>query len=65
MPIVDLHCHVLPGVDDGPADLAETRALLAEARAVGVETVACTPHMFHPGFRNDDPGPIRERFDDL
>jgi len=40
----DLHCHILPGIDDGPADwsgsLAIARALVAE----GVTCVAATPH---------------------
>ena len=52
MSIVDLHCHVLPGIDDGPATLDDTRRLLDEMVVEGIETVACTSHMFHPQFEN-------------
>jgi len=43
--VIDLHCHLLPGIDDGPRDV---RGALALARAqvdAGVETVAATPHV--------------------
>ena len=30
-PIVDMHCHVLPGVDDGPATMEDSIAILLEA----------------------------------
>lgn len=46
-PLVDLHAHVLPGIDDGPATLAETLALLRDAYAAGVGRVAATPHVRH------------------
>jgi protein-tyrosine phosphatase len=45
MSYVDLHCHLLPGIDDGSATL---EAALAHARrldAEGVRDVACTPHI--------------------
>jgi protein-tyrosine phosphatase len=42
--VIDTHCHLLPGVDDGPRDPREA-ALLARALAAdGVTAVACTPH---------------------
>lgn len=47
--MIDLHCHLLPGIDDGPADepaaIALARALVAE----GVTTVAATSHV-NPGY---------------
>jgi protein-tyrosine phosphatase len=48
--VIDLHCHVLPGIDDGPADIEESIALLAAAAASGVRAVAATPHL-----RSDHP----------
>ena len=42
--MIDIHTHVLPGVDDGAADLDEALALLAMAADSGVETVVTTPH---------------------
>lgn len=43
--MVDLHTHVLPGVDDGPATLAEAVDLVAAAAATGVVTIVATPHV--------------------
>lgn len=41
----ELHFHVLPGVDDGPADLAESIELARLAQADGTEIVVATPHV--------------------
>jgi protein-tyrosine phosphatase len=46
--IVDMHCHVLPGVDDGPSNMDESLAVLREAKRQGVEKMIVTPH-YHPG----------------
>jgi protein-tyrosine phosphatase len=42
---VDLHCHLLPGVDDGPRTLDETVAYAAAAVAAGTTTIVATPHV--------------------
>jgi len=41
----ELHFHLLPGVDDGPADMAEAIDLARLAVADGTGLVVCTPHM--------------------
>jgi protein-tyrosine phosphatase len=43
--IVDLHCHVLPGLDDGPSSREEALALLTALEGEGVARVAATPHV--------------------
>lgn len=43
--MIDLHAHVLPAVDDGPADLAGSLALLRAMASEGVRTVVATPHV--------------------
>ena len=43
--MIDLHCHVLPGVDDGPASMEESVALARVAESVGIETLVATPHV--------------------
>ena len=48
MMIVDMHCHILPGVDDGPESMEDTIAVLKEAQRQGIDTMIVTPH-FHPG----------------
>src|SRR3954464_4290731 len=41
----DLHCHLLPGVDDGPAAMAESVEYAAAAAAAGTTTIVATPHV--------------------
>jgi protein-tyrosine phosphatase len=53
--VIDLHCHLLPGIDDGPTDLAATVALGRALVAEGVTIVAATPHV-HPSFPNEAAG---------
>ncbi|MDX6398236.1 MAG: protein-tyrosine phosphatase [Gaiellaceae bacterium] len=43
--MIDLHTHVLPGVDDGPRTLEESLDVLRSMRKDGVRTVAATPHV--------------------
>lgn len=42
---IDLHFHLLPALDDGPASLGEALALARAARADGAAAVVCTPHL--------------------
>ena len=42
--MIDIHTHVIPGVDDGAEDLDEALTLLAMAADSGVDTVVTTPH---------------------
>ncbi|WP_165247933.1 CpsB/CapC family capsule biosynthesis tyrosine phosphatase [Adlercreutzia sp. ZJ141] len=46
----DIHCHILPGVDDGAANLAESLAMLEAAKRAGVTSIVCTPHCRDPYF---------------
>jgi protein-tyrosine phosphatase len=43
--VIDLHTHVLPGVDDGARSLDDSRALAREAVAEGISVLAATPHV--------------------
>jgi protein-tyrosine phosphatase len=52
MSYVDLHCHLLPGLDDGAPSLEHTIAHARRLEAAGVTDVACTPHI----KRRDFPG---------
>ncbi len=42
--LIDLHAHILPGVDDGSEDMIDTRQMLELAMESGVRTIVCTPH---------------------
>ena len=44
---IDMHCHILPGVDDGAKDLAEMKKMLEIAYAEGIRCIIATPH-HHP-----------------
>lgn len=43
--MIDLHCHILPGIDDGPDTMEETLELARVAVAAGTTTVIATPHV--------------------
>lgn len=43
--VIDLHSHVLPGIDDGPADLAGALALARAAARAGTRVLVATPHI--------------------
>lgn len=57
--MIDLHCHMLPGLDDGASELAVSLAMAKAAAAQGIETVACTPHIL-PGLYHNDGAAIRQ-----
>lgn len=44
--MIDLHMHVIPGVDDGARSIAEPLTMLKSAAGQGVTAVIATPHSF-------------------
>jgi protein-tyrosine phosphatase len=50
---VDLHLHLLPGIDDGPADEAAGLAFAERLAADGVHEATVTPHVGHPDYPFD------------
>ncbi len=49
--MIDLHCHILAGLDDGAADLETSLAMAEIAVADGIETIVATPHVGVGGGR--------------
>ncbi|MDX6610105.1 MAG: protein-tyrosine phosphatase [Solirubrobacterales bacterium] len=45
--MIDLHCHILPGVDDGSLDLRDSLAMGRQAVNDGIERICATPHIRH------------------
>jgi len=43
--VIDWHCHILPGIDDGAADLEASISMGKLLAAAGFTDVYCTPHM--------------------
>lgn len=54
--VIDLHCHLLPGIDDGAQDVSVSLAMARMAVADGIEHVACTPHITPGVYENDSAG---------
>jgi protein-tyrosine phosphatase len=43
--VIDLHCHVLPGIDDGPSTVEDSLLLVRAAASAGIDTIVATPHV--------------------
>jgi protein-tyrosine phosphatase len=54
--VIDLHCHILPGIDDGAPTLEVSLAMARCAVADGIRVTACTPHIYPGLYENTRPG---------
>jgi len=63
MAYVDLHCHLLPGVDDGAPSLVDSLVYARRLAAEGVQELTCTPHV--NGIWPLDPRSIVRRVDQV
>lgn len=52
--MIDLHCHILPGIDDGSKNLQESLTILRNAAAAGVTDAILTPHYIRDSQYNYD-----------
>lgn len=62
--MIDLHSHLLPGIDDGAPDLETALALARVAVQDGITHLVCTPHI-HPGRYDNTPASITAARDSL
>ena len=46
--MIDIHAHILPGVDDGAKNEKMTEEMLARACDAGISAIICTPHVYRP-----------------
>lgn len=53
--MIDLHSHLLPGIDDGASDVSVSLAMARSFVAEGVTAVACTPHILPGLYHNSGP----------
>jgi protein-tyrosine phosphatase len=51
---IDWHCHLLPGLDDGPAHIDDSVAMAAALHKAGFASVYCTPHLLKGAFDADN-----------
>lgn len=49
---VDIHSHLLPGIDDGSESMAHTLAYIRNLQELGFEKLICTPHIFADLYPN-------------
>ena len=52
--MIELHCHILPGIDDGAKDVTEAKSMLAMERAAGVTGLVLTPHFYPEEMSQED-----------
>ncbi|MED4039104.1 tyrosine-protein phosphatase [Niallia taxi] len=50
--MIDIHCHILPGVDDGPVSIDESLLMAREAVKEGIKTIIATPHHKNNKYEN-------------
>ena len=48
----DIHCHLIPGIDDGQRDAVSAAGLVASEARWGIKRVFCTPHITQGSFEN-------------
>ncbi|MDW8103763.1 MAG: CpsB/CapC family capsule biosynthesis tyrosine phosphatase [Armatimonadota bacterium] len=63
--MIDLHTHILPGVDDGLQNAGEALLLAEEAAAQGVTTMVATPHLYWGARPALSAAQIREGVEEL
>ncbi len=59
--MVDIHCHVLPEIDDGAISLEESVAMCHAAAEDGIKTIVATPHMFNGVYAAPDKETISQK----
>jgi protein-tyrosine phosphatase len=50
--MIDIHCHILSNVDDGPKELSESVEMAKEAVRQGIKTIIATPHHRNEKYEN-------------
>ena len=61
---IDIHCHILPGIDDGAHSLEESIAMAKKAVEDGVRAVIATPHQ-KPDRRCEGSESVQKRTEQL
>ena len=57
--MIDIHSHILPGIDDGAPNDDVSLAMALMAVEDGIQVMACTPHVMPPRYPNDTAGIVR------
>lgn len=62
--IIDVHCHIMPGTDDGARDMGETLKMLEIAESEGITHMIATPH-YKSGYHNASPEKVKGLMEDV
>ena len=65
MPMVDIHSHILPQVDDGSHSLEESLDMCRRSADDGIEIIVATPHAHDHVHTTHDPAFLRQKVDEL
>jgi protein-tyrosine phosphatase len=63
--MIDIHCHLIPGVDDGCKTIEDSIRLLKYAESKGITDIVCTPHFGHQRGYAESKEIIQKQFDYL
>jgi protein-tyrosine phosphatase len=63
--MIDIHCHILPGIDDGAVSLEEAVKMCRLAAEDGIKTIVATPHMFDGVHETPERETIRQKIGEL
>jgi protein-tyrosine phosphatase len=63
--MIDLHCHILPGLDDGSRDMDESLAMARMAVQDGITDIVATPHLFREASNVTDPALVGRKRKEL
>src|SRR5206468_883193 len=61
LPVIDIHSHIMPEMDDGARSLEEALEMARVAVQDGIEQMVSTPHMFNGLSRNPEPSEVIDR----
>ena len=63
--MIDIHCHLLPGVDDGPKEIEQSLAMVAQGVKDGISTIVATPHILGPLDDDKFPELCQQKLEEL
>ena len=61
---VDIHSHILPGIDDGAKDIQMSLKLISKMNEIGFSKIIATPHTY-PGIYENTPESIKKSYEKL
>lgn len=61
--MIDIHSHIIPGIDDGSSSIEESIEMLKIAENDGIATIVATPHIFGSVSKMEDPKELQKAFE--